>query len=147
MKRVFFLSVMVLTILLTGFTGRVLAQDPIERVWFNEEKTAKIQIYKAADSKFYGKIIWLKEPVENGKPKVDDNNPNAKLRNQPIIGLQILKGFEKDGKNEYEDGTIYDPENGKTYKCEIKMKGNTLDVRGYIGISLIGRTTKWTLAE
>jgi uncharacterized protein (DUF2147 family) len=56
----------------------------------------------------------------------------------------ILKGFEKDGDNEYEDGTIYDPKNGKTYSCIIRQKGNKLSVRGYIGVSLIGRTTTWT---
>ena len=123
------------------------AQDAIEHQWFNEEKTAKIQIYKATDSRFYGKIVWLKEPLKNGKPKVDDKNPKEALRKQPLMGLLLLKGFKKDKDAVYEDGTIYDPKNGKTYSCIIKHKGNALDVRGYIGISLIGRTTTWTLAE
>ncbi len=128
-------------------TFKCFAQDAIERLWFNEEKTAKIQIYKATDGKFYGKIVWLKEPLRNGKPKVDDKNPKEALQKQPLIGLSLLKGFNKDGDNEYEDGTIYDPKNGKTYSCIIKHKGTHLDVRGYIGISLIGRTTTWSLAE
>jgi len=124
-----------------------IAQDAIEGVWYNQEKSAKIQVYKAKDSRFYGKIVWLKEPVSNGKPKTDDNNPDAGKRSQPIIGLVILKGFKKDGQDEYEGGTIYDPKNGKTYSCKIKRKERELDVRGYIGISLIGRTTTWTKAE
>lgn len=124
-----------------------LAQDAIEHQWFNEEKTAKIQIYKATDNKFYGKIVWLKEPLKNGKPKVDDKNPKEAQRKQPLMGLLLLKGFKKESDAVYEDGTIYDPKNGKTYSCIIKHKGNSLDVRGYIGISLIGRTTTWTLAE
>lgn len=123
------------------------AQDAIERIWFNAEKSAKIQIFKAKDQKFYGKIIWLKEPNRNGKPKLDDNNPNEQLAKQPLMGLAVLKGFEKTEKDVYENGTIYDPKNGKTYCCTIKHKGKQLDVRGYIGISLIGRTTEWTLAE
>lgn len=122
------------------------AQDQIERQWYNEERTAKIQVYKAKDNKFYGKIVWLKEPLKNGKPKTDENNPAAAKRSQPILGMIILKSFIKDG-DEYEDGTIYDPKNGKTYSCKIKYKGDKLDVRGYVGISLIGRTTTWTKAD
>jgi uncharacterized protein (DUF2147 family) len=119
--------------------------DKIEGTWFNDIKDAKIQIYKSNDGKFYGKIIWLKEPVKNGKPKLDDKNRNEKLQKQPIVGLVILKGFEKDGDT-YEDGTIYDPENGKTYDCKITYKGKTLSIRGYVGISMFGRTTVWERA-
>src|SRR5688572_8653563 len=119
--------------------------DKIEGTWFNDVKDAKIQIYKSNDGKFYGKIIWLKEPVKNGKPKLDDKNRNEKLKKQPIVGLVILKGFEKDGDT-YDDGTIYDPENGKTYDCKITYKGKTLSIRGYVGISMFGRTTVWERA-
>ena len=64
------------------------------------------------------------------------------MKNQPLVDLVILKGFEADG-NTYDDGTIYDPQNGKTYDCKITYKGKTLAIRGYIGISLFGRTTVW----
>ncbi len=122
--------------------------DPLERnLWYNEEKTAKIQIYKATDGKFYGKIVWLKVPDADGKPKVDKNNPDKNRQNDPLMGLLILKAFKKDGEKGYEDGTIYDPKNGKTYSCKITNKGDILDVRGYIGFSFIGRTTKWTKAD
>ncbi len=116
--------------------------DPIEGIWMNEEKDAKIEIYKGRDGKFYGKIVWLKEPVENGAPKLDKKNPKEAQRKQQILGLLILKKFEKDG-NTYDDGTIYDPQNGKTYDATITYKGNTLALRGYVGISLFGRTTTW----
>ncbi|MGZ5247937.1 MAG: DUF2147 domain-containing protein [Flavitalea sp.] len=119
--------------------------DKIEGTWFNDVKDAKIQIYKSNDGKFYGKIIWLKEPVKNGKPKLDEKNRNEKMQKHPIVGLMILKGFEKDG-NTYDDGTIYDPENGKTYDCKITYKGKTLSIRGYVGISIFGRTTVWERA-
>lgn len=120
------------------------AQDPIEGLWYNEEKTAKIKIYKAKNDKFYGKIDWLKEPVKDGKARTDEKNPDKDKKNEPLLGLVILKGFEKSGKDEYEDGTIYDPNNGKTYSCIITHKGNQLDVRGYVGFSWIGRTAVWT---
>ena len=116
--------------------------DKIEGIWLNEEKDAKIQIYKARDGKFYGKIVWLRDPIKNGKPKTDEKNPKENLKQQPLVELVILKGFDADG-NTYEDGTIYDPQNGKTYDCKITYKGKTLAIRGYIGLSLFGRTTIW----
>jgi len=119
--------------------------DKIEGVWLNEEKDAKIQIYKARDGKFYGKIVWLKDPTENGKPKTDKKNPKDQMKTQPLVELVILKGFNMDG-NTYEDGTIYDPNNGKTYDCKMTYKGKTLAIRGFIGLSLFGRTTIWERA-
>lgn len=116
--------------------------DKIEGIWLNEEKDAKIQIYKAKDGKFYGKIVWLKEPTKNGKPKTDEKNPKSTLRTQPLVDLIILKGFQSEG-NTYDDGTIYDPQNGKTYDCKMTYKGRTLAIRGYIGLSMFGRTTIW----
>ena len=126
----------------------IAAPDPLEKnLWYNEEKTAKIQVYKATDGKFYGKIVWLKEPNKDGKPKTDDKNPDEARKKDPIIGLLLLKGFKKDGDMGYNDGTIYDPKNGKTYSCKITREGDKLDVRGYVGLSLFGRTTVWTKAE
>jgi uncharacterized protein (DUF2147 family) len=137
-----------LLVLLSTVSFVAIAQDAIERIWYNQEKTAKVQIFKATDGKFYGKIVWLKEPNnEEGKPKVDKNNPDKAKKSTPLMGLQLLKGFKKDGDTEYEDGNIYDPKNGKTYSCKINRKGETLEVRGYVGISLIGRTTIWTKAD
>lgn len=134
-------------LLANGYNAVGQTKDAIERLWLNEEQTAKIQIYKATDKKFYGKIVWLKVPTIDGKPKVDKNNPDKARRNDPVNGLVLLRGFNKTKENTYDDGTIYDPKNGKTYSCIITMKGNELDVRGYVGISLLGRTTKWTAAE
>ncbi|MGZ8557057.1 MAG: DUF2147 domain-containing protein [Chitinophagaceae bacterium] len=135
------IPIALVTTILLSYAGVVRAQaDQIEGLWFNEKKDAKIQVYKDTDGKFYGKIVWLKEP------KLDEKNPKSNLKSRPIIGLVILKGCEKDGKT-YDDGTIYDPENGKTYDCTITNKGNTLALRGYIGISLFGRTTEWERAD
>jgi uncharacterized protein (DUF2147 family) len=113
-------------------------------VWTNEEGKARFEIYQCG-TKLCGKIISLKDPLRNGKPKLDDNNPDKKLRQQPLLGLEFLKGFEYEGQNKWDDGTIYDPESGKTYSCFMKMNGNNkMEVKGYIGISLIGRTQNWT---
>lgn len=117
--------------------------DKIEGLWYNDIKSAKVLISKGNNGKFSGKIVWLKEPLEKGKPKLDTKNSEENLRNRPILGLQILTDFEKDEDSKYTGGTIYDPKNGKTYSCKMTYKGKTLDIRGYIGISLLGRTTVW----
>lgn len=149
MKRNTFLKIALILFCGLFITNKALAQkDQIEGTWYNEEKTAKVWIYLAKNGKYYGKIIWLKEPNDaNGNPKTDTKNPDASKRNEPILDMLILKGFEKDGSKEYDDGTIYDPKNGKTYSCVITYKGDKLSVRGYVGITLIGRTTTWTKAE
>ena len=125
-------------------------KDAIEKVWFNAEKTSKIEIFKATDGFFYGKIIWLKEPNDkNGKPKLDKNNKEESQQNQPVWGMLILKKFKKpNSANEYENGTVYDPNNGKTYCGKLTLQGKELKLRGFIcGWSWLGRSSVWTLAE
>lgn len=130
----------VFTLMIRSFS---FGQSTIEGVWFNDVKEAKVEIYKGGNGKYFGKIIWLKEPLSYGKPKLDINNKNEKLRSRPIVGSNILENFSQDG-DIYTGGTIYDPKNGKTYSCKISPKdANTLSIRGFIGVSLIGRTTVW----
>ena len=109
---------------------------------------SQVQIYKDPNGKFYGKIVWLKEPLKNGKPKVDDKNPDVKLQNRQIIGLEILKGFKFDeSSNEWNAGTIYNPTSGKTYNCYINFESATkIKIRGFIGASWmgLGKTAYWT---
>ncbi len=124
-------------------------EDTILGVWYTEGGKSKVEIYKK-DDKFYGKIIWLKIPNdEYGNPKKDIKNPDENKRDRKIVGLLILKNFEYDGNKEWDNGEIYNPEDGETYNCVISMPddGKTLDVRGYIGISLFGKTTVWKRAE
>ncbi len=122
--------------------------DKILGIWITGEGKGKIQITKYGD-KYGGKIVWLKEPNdENGKPKVDKRNPDPAKRSNPTLGLNNLLGFTYEGKGEYENGTIYDPANGKLYKCVMELVDmNTLKVRGYIGFTLIGRTDTWKRVE
>ena len=119
--------------------------DDIVGTWLTEGKEpARIEVYRSGEI-FYGKIIWLKDPTINGKPITDAYNPDKTKRNNPIIGLVILTGFRFDGDNEWTGGDVYDPESGKTYSSYMYLKGNnTLKIRGYVGISLFGRTETWT---
>lgn len=102
---------------------------------------------------YEGRVVWLSEPdfppgdADAGKPKADRLNPEPELRGQPILGMELMTGFR------YVDGVwkgsrLYDPETGKTYKCTIRLADDgTLEVRGYVGISLFGRTTVWVPAS
>jgi uncharacterized protein (DUF2147 family) len=114
--------------------------DAILGTWSNGSNKGQIQVYKQND-KYYGKIIWLKAPNDNkGLPKVDKNNPDQKVRSKPLLGLIMLRDFKYDDE-EWTDGKIYNPDDGKEYKAYMRLKGNeTLWVRGYIGFSFIGKT-------
>lgn len=121
--------------------------DDILGTWLNATGKGQIRIYKTGNA-FFGKIIWLKEPNgQDGKPKLDINNPSLSAHSRPIIGTEVLRNFIFD-TDRWTGGTIYDPQNGKDYKCIIKLKDHqTLSLRGYIGISLLGRTEVWTRVQ
>jgi uncharacterized protein (DUF2147 family) len=126
------------------FTQAQNQADAIIGVWETGNGKARIKISKVGD-KYNGKIVWLREPNdETGKAKVDKNNPDETLRQKPLLGYNMLAGFNYAEDKSWEDGTIYDPESGSTYSCTITMTDdNTLDVRGFIGVSLFGRTDTW----
>jgi uncharacterized protein (DUF2147 family) len=86
------------------------------------------------------------QPGEDPNPKCD--KCSGSRRNQPVIGMTILWGMTKQGE-EYQGGEVLDPENGKIYRAKMKLEdsGNTLHVRGFIGISLLGRTQVWMREE
>jgi len=129
------------TFVLSLFSVMSFAQ--IEGKWKtidDETKQAKsiVEIYKKSDGKYYGKVSQL---------LIKPTNPNCTSckddrKGKPILGLEIIRGLEKDG-DEFTDGTITDPKTGKTYKCTITKSGDKLNVRGYMGVSLLGRTQVW----
>ena len=143
MKKLIFVVACAL-FLMTGFASAEEA-DAILGQWYTdaEKKDVVVEIYKDNDL-YSGKIAWLKNPNEDdGTPKVDDQNPDEARRNDPILGMNLVKGFTYKGKNKWAGGTIYDPDNGKTYKCKMSLKGDDLKVRGFIGVALLGRTVHW----
>lgn len=138
-----------LLILLTFSVTSLWAQaDRVTGFWLTEDKDSQVEIIKKADNKYYGRVVWLEEPLnEQGRPKVDDKNPDRSMHTTPIMGLEMLKGFTYNAsKNEWSGGTIYDPKNGKTYSAYMRLDGNnTLIVKGYVmGMRFLGRETEWT---
>lgn len=122
--------------------------DAVLGIWLTDNGKSQIEITKTSNGQYVGRIIWLNEPLdENGKPKLDKENPDAKLKTQPILGMQLLKGFTYDAnKKEWSGGTIYDPDNGKTYTAFMRLDGNnSLVLRGFVmGMRMLGRNTIWT---
>ena len=118
------------------------AQDVVGQ-WKLSDGSAIVEVYQ--DGNVYnGKIVWLKNPTrEDGSPAVDHNNPDAKLRTRQLIGLNMLSDL-KQNNDEYSGGLIYDPGNGKTYNCSMKVEGEVLKVRGSLDKrGLLGRTMDW----
>ena len=137
------MKTMILTMfLIAGMATTSQAQtkaDAIIGEWTNEKKDAKFQIFKQGD-KYFGKIL-----SGSGGETKDVKNPNTKLKTREIIGLVMLNNFVFDGDATWKDGTIYDPREGKTYSCKITIKSkNQINVRGFMGIAMFGRTEVWT---
>lgn len=129
----------VLLVLLLYFILNAASED-ITGYWKTEKGKAIFSIYKNS-SEFEGKIIWLDSSY------VDSKNPDESLRSRPILGLISMEKLKYNSKkNKWVKGKIYDSESGKTYSCEVTISDdlNSLFLRGYAGISLLGRTTTWT---
>ena len=137
MKRIFISMFFMLAPLVAA-----LAQDVVGK-WKLSDGTAIVEVYQEGNV-FNGKIVWLKNPTEaDGTPALDDNNPDPKLRKRQVLGLNMLSGLTRKG-SEYSGGTIYDPGNGKTYNCSMRVEGDLLKVRGSLDKKgLIGRTMDW----
>lgn len=119
-------------------------QDDILGTWVTQEKRAHITITKR-NNQYYGHISKIIKTFDNKNyNEVDVKNPDPSLRNNKILGVEIIKDFTYSDQNLWKNGTVYDPKTGKTYKANISMENNnTLNLRGFIGFSLLGRTTKW----
>ena len=131
------------------------AADGILGTWVtapDKNGTAHIAIERTGE-RFHGRIVWLSQPNvpaddpagRGGQPKTDYRNPDPTLRDRTILGLPILDGLRYVGNSEWKQGRIYDPGSGKTYSCQAKLlPDGRLKFRGYLGVSLLGRSTIWT---
>ncbi|HJO92293.1 MAG TPA: DUF2147 domain-containing protein [Victivallales bacterium] len=124
-------------------SGQVAKKTDFIGYWKSDNGKNIIKITEDS-GKYTGTIVWLKDPLHtDGKPLTDGNNPDKINKENPIIGLKILQNFILNKDNELDEGKVYDPESGNTYSGIVKIEGNNLNVRGYIGTSLLGRTEVW----
>lgn len=118
-------------------------------LWLTQDGDAHIRLERCSDG-LCGSIVWMKEPLdETGAERRDAENPDPALRDRPVQGLTILRiGDAPDARGVYGEGRIYDPKSGRTYRCTLRHDGEgALKLRGYLGISLLGRTSRWVRLE
>jgi uncharacterized protein (DUF2147 family) len=141
-----------LTLLLLSATASFgAASNGIFGTWKTEMDESKIEIFMCGE-KVCGKIVWLKNPLytdsrdgDIGTQVIDRKNPDPALKSRPVLGLRILEGFTAEGDDVWGNGTCYDPKSGKTYRGKIRLAApGRLELRGFIGIPLFGRTSVWT---
>jgi uncharacterized protein (DUF2147 family) len=131
----------ILSILLLSTTGWAERND-VQGRWLTQEKDGWIAIKIVGDS-LIGSIAG--SPSDDEEREFDDLNPDPALRSRPLQGLAIMTGFEYEGDGRWSGGKVYDPNSGKTYKCTLtQLDADTLRIRGYIGVSLFGRSETWT---
>jgi uncharacterized protein (DUF2147 family) len=140
--------------LLIPYTTSAVEGADILGYWVTEGGGSCVEIVERKEN-YFAIITALRAPyfgegeVEGmgGKPRTDIHNPDKALRDQPVIGLELMRDFTFTG-SQWVNGRIYDPENGKTYRCKMMLKeGGILNVRGYVGIPAFGRTTVWMRPE
>ncbi|MBC7963583.1 MAG: DUF2147 domain-containing protein [Steroidobacteraceae bacterium] len=139
------------SILLSAATVLAAGSGDILGIWKTELDEAQVEVYRCGE-KICGKIVRLKNPLytdssdgQVGTPIIDRKNPDPALRKRPLIGLQIMHGFSQQGDNLWVNGTCYDPKSGKSYRGKIHLAApGRLELRGFIGIPLFGRTAVWT---
>lgn len=118
-------------------------------VWITASDSSSVEIGVHTNGKYVGVINWLMEPNEDdGTPKLDNENPDPAKAKMPIMGLKLVKGFTYNKKKDrWDGGTIYDPDNGKTYDCFCWFEDGNYDVlylKGYVlGMKFLGRETIW----
>ena len=134
------------SVMLLPFAAWPLTTD-IEGRWLSGDGDGWIQLELVGES-LVGKIAGSPNDKPGDPPRYDDLNPDRELRDRPLKGMTIMSGFTYDGDGRWVGGRIYDPNSGKTYKATIRqVNANKLKLRGYIGISLFGRTDTWTRDE
>ena len=125
-----------------------IAMETVEGVWLSADGTGWIKI-ELSDNGLIGSIAGSPDESGNRGPSDKDKlNPDPALRDRLLLGLTIMDGLTYAGGGKWKNGRIYDPNSGKTYKCKLTLVDeNTLELRGYIGFSLLGRTETWMRRE
>lgn len=114
-------------------------------VWITNNGDGAAELRPCGDN-LCGYVYSILKVPDPSKPLRDNNNEKPALRSRALCGLQVLGGLKKVSDNAFGDGWVYDPETGKQYSVEITLKGSTLDVRGYVGSKMFGKTVTWPRA-
>jgi len=114
-------------------------------VWADDSGDSHIELYRCGEE-LCGRLVWLRQPTDaNGKPRLDEHHPDVERRTRPLLNLTVLEHLAYNPANyRWEGGKIYDPENGRTYSCYVSAAGkDRLEMKGYIGFSVMGSSHYW----
>jgi uncharacterized protein (DUF2147 family) len=140
------LGFVVLIICSSSIYSQAQSADDISGTWWNDTKTSKIKVEKK-EGKYIGTIVYIiPEKYIDGAPEKDNKNPDVNLKNRSRLNLQILSGLVYNSSaKEWAGGSIYDPNNGKTYDCYVWLEGkDILQLKGFVaGIRMLGRKSAW----
>jgi uncharacterized protein (DUF2147 family) len=141
MKPIKILFVLIFAIFSKAFAQT--GETAIIGKWESDKKDVKLEFFKTGNE-YQAKLLWGDKIVESdGKTsKKDTKNPDQSLRSRNIIGILSVTGLKWDGE-EYTGGKIYNPPSGDTYKCKVWIKDGKLNLRGYMGFSLLGQTASF----
>lgn len=137
--------------MLAGVAGYGVAQaseDPAFGLWLTETGSAIVKIDACGESAC-GEIVWLETPLgDDGAPMKDTLNPDPEKQTATLCGSVMLGDFEKKADGEWESGYIYDAASGDTYSSLMEIQDDgSLEVRGYVGVSFLGRSQTWSRVE
>ena len=121
--------------------------DDVRGLWVDHREGDKRKVavwIEDCDGLLCGRIYWLEKPLSAGQPKRDQHNPDTALRDRPLCGLKILTGFRRARESTWTAGHIYNPNDGRTFSSTMHLEHDgSLKIRGYIGLSLFGKTVEW----
>ena len=116
-------------------------------LWMTQKKGVIVDVYACGDA-LCGRTVWLKKMThKDGAPRLDAKNPDTALRTRHWCGIEVITGVKPAGVNKWDDGDIYDPKTGETFSFEMKHNGDTMKVRGYLGVKLLGKSETWTRTD
>ena len=129
------MQTLLLTLLLSLFICvHAHASGSIEGPYWTEDRNGIIEVYREGEE-VRGRVLWRSSPM------LDERNPDPNLRGRSMVGVTFLTGFTP-AQDEWRGGSVYSADNGRTYrgKLWLEKEGQILKMRGYVGISLFGRT-------
>lgn len=143
------LTVLIAAFAVNGNTAAAVGSDPAFGHWLVENGKAIIEIGPcdaASEEHACGRIVWLERPHDDaGALKTDTNNPDPALQSRPLCGIELIGGFERDSAGHWKDGWIYNARNGERYDARLTVSDeDKLEVRGFVGIALLGSSQYWT---
>jgi uncharacterized protein (DUF2147 family) len=120
--------------------------DPAHGLWLTENEKAIVEVAPCGAGETCGRLVWVEDPVdETGAPRRDAANTDRARRARPICGLELVGGLHRAGEGAWEQGWLYNPRDGGTYSAELRaLSSDQLEVRGYLGVSLLGQSQVWT---